>query len=283
VDVKDSGTKLPYRAREVDHLPDEVGRVQVQPEVRIRNPAEHLSPMRWAVRDVVTPRPLVVAEDHRTVLYRDPHIMIGGKLNERWPDLAESLQIYYGRLSLVVADESADGVDAKCPRCLYDPSEMVMHHPAFSQVWIERVRIISERGNGQLVALQIVSDLIRCLFIKTRNVYMGDAGITTACASPTGQQATSSASKPFDPAQATTWLSVKSGKTELSSPSFTSSPPPRDRYGVTPPAPRYPPQRFAEPLLRSGPARVLPQTLDRDRSRPRLPLRPLHIPSGTAL
>src|SRR5207245_8324264 len=89
VDVEDPVAELVDRPLVVDELPDEMGGIEVEPEVRGRQDLEQAPPEGRGVREVRAARPLVVAEDHRAVLDRDPDPVLSRVLDERPPDLTE--------------------------------------------------------------------------------------------------------------------------------------------------------------------------------------------------
>jgi hypothetical protein len=61
----------------IDQLPDEVRGVEVQAEVVARDRLEHVVPDRRGRGEVRPAGPLVPAEDHRAVLDRDAHAVVG--------------------------------------------------------------------------------------------------------------------------------------------------------------------------------------------------------------
>src|SRR5215211_5820927 len=108
----------------VDHQPDEVRGVDVEPEVLRRDRGEHLVPDRRGPGEVVAARPFVVAEDHRAVLDCDLDPALTGVVDERGPDLPEALEVLRERPVLVVPDERPDDLDAE-PLCSVDHLEEV--------------------------------------------------------------------------------------------------------------------------------------------------------------
>src|SRR5687768_7170748 len=83
--VEDVRPELLEEPADVDHLEDEVARVEVQPD----GPAPVLEdppPHPRGRRDVVAARPLVVREQHRAVLERDLAAVVLGEPDDVGPD-----------------------------------------------------------------------------------------------------------------------------------------------------------------------------------------------------
>ena len=87
VDVDEALAEVAHRARHVDALPDQVRRVEVQPEARVGQLREHLGPDGRRRRQVGAAGPFVVGEQHRAVLDADAHPRRVGLTQDAWPDL----------------------------------------------------------------------------------------------------------------------------------------------------------------------------------------------------
>jgi hypothetical protein len=145
----------------VDHQPDEVRRVEVQAEPLVGDRGEHLVPDRRRPREVVAAGPLVVREDHRAVLDRDPYAVTRCVRDELRPHGTEPLEVLRQRAVLVVADERADGRDAE-PRCgVDDLPQVTVHLCAMRVVGVEVVRVVRERRDLEPVPVEEVSHLAR--------------------------------------------------------------------------------------------------------------------------
>ena len=116
VDVEDARGVVAHGALVVDHQPDEVRRVEVEPEALRRDDREHLVPRRRGRGEVRPARPLVPAEDHGAVLDRDVDALALGVRDEARPDLAELAEVVRHVLRLVAPDERPDGRHAELRR-----------------------------------------------------------------------------------------------------------------------------------------------------------------------
>src|SRR6185295_7470707 len=91
----------------IDHLPDEVRGVIVHAHVAVPG-FEDAPPDVRRVGDVMPPRPLVVAEDHRTVLEGQLDAVLAGKRDDFRPDLLRLLPVRVDVLRSVAAAKSID-------------------------------------------------------------------------------------------------------------------------------------------------------------------------------
>ncbi len=100
--------ELAHHALVIDHLQDEVRRIEVQTEIVIRDDLPHLAPDGRRAGQVVTARPFVIGEEHRAVLDGDLDAAFPGELDDRRPDPGIILQVLWDGLILVLSDECAD-------------------------------------------------------------------------------------------------------------------------------------------------------------------------------
>ena len=159
VDVEDPVGEVVDRALAVDHQPDEVRGIEVEPEALVRDRLEHLLPDRRRPGEVVPAWPLVLAEDHRAVLDRDLHALLARVADEVGPDAAEALEVLRQRPVLVVADERADDLDAERGRRVDDLAQMAVDLLAVPVVRVEVVRVVGERGDLEPVPVEDVAHL----------------------------------------------------------------------------------------------------------------------------
>src|SRR5439155_7215000 len=131
------------------------------PEVFVGDGRKHVVPDRGRIGEIGPAWPLVVAEDHRAVLDRDPHAALGRMSDQRWPDLLEALEVLRVRAILVVAGKGADGVDAKALRRVDDLQQMAVHRLAVTVVGMEVVRVVRERRDLEPVLPERLVYLVR--------------------------------------------------------------------------------------------------------------------------
>ncbi len=152
--VEDPLAEVVDRALVVDLQPDEVRRVDVETEVGIRDRREQLVPDRRRPGEVVPAGPLVVGEDHRAVLDRDPHAALARVRDERRPDLAEALEVLGQRPVLVVADERPDRVDPQRLGGVDHLAQVPVDRLALGVVGMEVVRVVGEGGDLEPVTVE---------------------------------------------------------------------------------------------------------------------------------
>ena len=105
--------------------------------------------------------PLVVGEEHRAVFDADLDAVFLGELDDRRPDLGVLFQVLRDGLVLVLADEGADHRDFQQRGGLDHLLQVTDDRFAVLSVRVQRVGIISQRGDGQPVAVQHLADVLR--------------------------------------------------------------------------------------------------------------------------
>ena len=176
VHVEDARPELADRARVVDELPDEVGGVEVQAEVLVGDDLEHPAPHRGGVGEVAAAGPLVLGEDHRAVLDRDPHVALAREADDRRPHQLEFFEVLAHRAMLVAADERADDAHLEPLRGFDHPAQVVVGCLPRLGVRIEVVGVVRERGDLEVEARQQSPHRLR--------VEVLDVDVAHACVAP---------------------------------------------------------------------------------------------------
>ncbi len=226
VRVEDAVGEVVDGALVVDLQPDEVRRVDVEPEVRVGDRREHLVPDRRRPGEVVAARPLVVAEDHRAVLDRDLHAALAGVGDELRPDLGGSGSRFSGsgRSLSLPTNVPTMPTPSACAASI-----------DLAQVCVHLARGARRRDAGCSGSRRATRSRAPCRSSVACTASASSAS-TSMCVTPAyrrcsppeaGQHATSSISKPFAAAHAGDLARAsRSANAAVSSPSFTASPPP---------------------------------------------------------
>ena len=178
VDMEDLVLEIVDRLDVVHLLPDEVGRVEVEAEVRAVEDGEDLAPVGGGGHDVLAARPFVVREEHRAVLDGDFHADLLGIADDRGPDFFDQFNVFIHILGRIAADESADHVDAEHLGSVHQLVNMSNGGVGLFLVGIERVRIVSQRGDFHALGLAVSVDLGGLLFGEVGDINVADAGVT---------------------------------------------------------------------------------------------------------
>src|SRR6476661_1166205 len=128
---------------DVDHLEDQVRRVEVEPD-RVAPLLEDAPPLARARGDVVPTRPFVVAEQHRAVLERDLHALVVGEGHDVRPDAERLLPVVIEVLGAITAHERVDERDTHPPGGDHDVLEVGDDVCAVLGIGMERVRVVAE-------------------------------------------------------------------------------------------------------------------------------------------
>src|SRR6188508_712237 len=156
--VEDVLPEFLQEALDVDHLEDQVRRVEIEPD-RVAPSFEDPAPLPWRRRDVVAARPLVVREEHRAVLERDLHALVVGEFHDVGPDAQRLFPVVVEVLGSVTTHERVDERDAHLPRRDHHRLEVVRDLLAMLGVGMERVRVVAEAGDRQPLGRELVDDL----------------------------------------------------------------------------------------------------------------------------
>src|SRR5512142_2832709 len=87
VDMEDAAAELADDPLIVDHLQDQVRRVEVEAEILVRYDLPHLAPDSRRAREIIAAGPFVIGKQHGAVLDADLHAMRMCELDDGWPDL----------------------------------------------------------------------------------------------------------------------------------------------------------------------------------------------------
>ena len=177
VDVNQVRAELAQGPRAVDELPDQVRRVEVQPEPAAGEHGEKFAPHVRAHGHVLAARPLVVGEDHRAVLDADPHVGLLGGPQDRRPDRFHQRHVGIDRQRRVAADEGVDDVDADLRRGFDHLDEVVGDQFAVRGVGVERVRVVPERRDADAVDADELVDVRGGRRGEVRHVEVRDPGV----------------------------------------------------------------------------------------------------------
>ena len=192
--------ELADEARLVDHLPDEMRRIEVHADIAAPG-LEDAAPDLRRVGDVVPARPFVLAEDHRAVLEGELDAVVARMGDDVGPDLQRILPVGVDCLRGVAAAEGVDDAARPCGRPRRSPSsDGSMTVSRCVGIGMQRVRDSSRARRS--VSLFSASDATISLASRRREVarrrygwcrHSGGVGPDVF-----GQQAISSASKPAE-------------------------------------------------------------------------------------
>ncbi len=151
---------------------------RLRPKLLVGDRREHLAPDRGRVGEVVAARPLVVGEDHRAVLDRDPHAALAGVARRaaatprgsRRGCRAGSSTGRGRRTSRPCRRRASAAASITLRRC-------VVRGLARLGVGRQRVRVVGERGDRQAAAREAVDDLGRLRVVERVDVDVADARV----------------------------------------------------------------------------------------------------------
>jgi hypothetical protein len=158
--VEDVRPELPDEPRDVDHLQDEVRRIEVEPD-RAAPLLEDPAPDARRRREVVPTRPLVVAEEHRAVLDRDLAAMVLRECHDVRPDLERLLPVRVLGLCGVGAHERVHEGDVHLLGRGDHVPQVADDGLPVRRIRMQRVRVVAQAGDRQALALDLVDDLGR--------------------------------------------------------------------------------------------------------------------------
>ena len=115
-----------------------------------RNPA----PDRRRGHQVLSARPLILAEQHGAVFDGDFDAQLLGQRDDRRPHFLDERQILLDGLRLIAADERRNHVDAQLVAGADHVFQMLNDAGALFQIAVQRVGIVGEGRNFNLSALQ---------------------------------------------------------------------------------------------------------------------------------
>ena len=92
----------------VDHLPDKMGWIVVDAQMVTVQDPEYLSPDGRCCHQVLSSRPLVLAEKHRAVFDGNLHVTFLSQFYDRRPDLFYQFQVFLYIFGLVPSDKCGD-------------------------------------------------------------------------------------------------------------------------------------------------------------------------------
>src|SRR5215213_9569745 len=176
MDMKDAVLELGDRAHLIDKLPDQMRGIVIEPEVLVWDDLEHAPPNRRRIGDVGAAGPRIRPE-HGAILDGDLHPTLARVVDDRRPDASEVLQILLGALVLVGPGKGADDLDPKQRRGIDHRLQVRDHLVTVRLVRVERVWVIRQRGDLQIVISDDCVDLPRLGRIEIRNVDVADAAI----------------------------------------------------------------------------------------------------------
>ena len=168
--------ELADEPRDVDHLQDQVRRVEVEPD-RAAPLLEDATPDARRRREVVPARPLVVAEEHRAVLDRDLPAVVLRERHDVRPDLERLLPVRVLGLCSVGAHERVDEGDVHLLGGRDHVLEVTDDGLTMRRVRMERVRVVAQPGDRQALAHDLVDDLGRLRCGEVRDIDVGRAGV----------------------------------------------------------------------------------------------------------
>src|SRR6187401_202595 len=146
--VQDVRAELADETRDVDHLEDQVRRVEVEPDAAAPG-LENAAPHARRRGEVVAARPLVVAEQHRAVLEGQLPAVVVGEADDVGPDAQRLLPVVVRVLRAVRAHERVDERDVHRLRGGDDVAEVTDDLLAVHRIRVERVGVVAEAGNVQ--------------------------------------------------------------------------------------------------------------------------------------
>ena len=210
------------RLDRVDPDPEQVRRVEVEPEAELEHPLPELGRV-GEVAGIAVGVPAL----HHAVLDHQPHPALARVVDQRRQHPLGLAQVVGDAERVVAADEGADR-DAAEGRGRVDAGAQVgVDRLALGRVGVQVVVVVGERRELEAV--------VRRARARTRSASASSNSsaarwrATNGRSPSRGQAASSSASKPCAPAQAATSSSERSGMQALSRPSFTSPPQPSSR------------------------------------------------------
>ncbi len=162
-----------------------MGGVEVEPDRAaplLQDPAPH--PGRG--RDVVAARPLVVREQHRAVLERDPASVVLRIADDVRPDAERLLPVLVLVLRTVTAHEGVDERDVHLLGRVDDELEVADDGRAVGGVRVQRVRVEAQAGDGEALALDLGADLRGLVRGQVGDVDVARAGIPAGVAGRAG-------------------------------------------------------------------------------------------------
>ena len=151
LDVEDVRPELPDEPRDVDHLEDQVRRVEVEPD-RAAPLLEDPAPDARRRREVVPARPLVVAEEHRAVLDRDLPAVVLRERHDVRPDLERLLPVRVLGLCGVGAHERVHEGDVHLLGGRDHVLQVADDRLPMRRIRMQRVRVVAQPGDRQALA-----------------------------------------------------------------------------------------------------------------------------------
>src|SRR5687767_1533738 len=148
--VQDMGPELADEAGLVDHQPDQMRRVVVEPDIAAPR-LDDAAPDIGRMGDVVAARPFVVAEDHRAILEGQLDAVVAGVGDDVRPDLQRLRPIVIDVLGCIATAERVHHRQPHPPGGDDDLLQMVDDALAMAEIGMERIRIIAEPGDRKLL------------------------------------------------------------------------------------------------------------------------------------
>src|SRR3984893_9350919 len=178
--VVDPAGELTRRTGGVAERPNEMRRVEIQAEGVARHGLEDSPPEGGGIGQVATTGPLVGREDHRTVLDRDSHAAICGMSHQPRTLLQAFRKSRLRELCLVAPDEGSHEVRSEARGGVDHLAQMRLSCSALSRVGVQRIRVVSKRGDREPVAFEELVNAADGGVVQLIDVDVGDPGIPPA-------------------------------------------------------------------------------------------------------
>src|SRR5205807_2914813 len=177
VHVEDSFTEVPRATDIIYLLPDQVRRVEIEPQARTRDLPKNRLPDGGRDRQVFAAGPFILAEEHGAILDAEVDAFRLSMGDDLRPNALEERPVRIDRPSGVAANKGIDQANVKPRRGADDFPQMIDDETALLGIGVERVRIVTQRGDGDSILPDQVANLLNPIVIETRHIDVAYAGI----------------------------------------------------------------------------------------------------------
>ena len=169
--------ELVKRLHIVDLLPDEVGGIVVDAQIRGGQNLENAAPDRRRGHQVLSARPLILAEEHGAVFDGDFDAQFLGQRDDRRPDFLDELQILLDGFRLIAADKRRNHVYAELVAGADHVFQVRDDGSALFQITVQRVGVVGEGRDFHLARLAVIEDVSGLFVAQVIRVDMAHARI----------------------------------------------------------------------------------------------------------
>src|SRR5580700_1212314 len=179
--MNDSILKFMQRPNVVDPLPDQMRGIKVEAKMFTGNSVEHSTPDVRCNREVLSARPFIAAEQHRTIFDPNLDVMICCKRNQWFPNRLEKFPILFQGLDVIPADKCGHNANSQACGCLNHPAKVLDIVFAFDWVSAQGVRVVSKARNTNSIFFGELPRSPGFTLSKRSYIEMRYTGVTSFC------------------------------------------------------------------------------------------------------